>query len=130
MGEGQGVVIFIAIIKTTDDLFVLLNQDRSVCGFRTVDAGLGSFEQKYESGHRRGYEASMSACINWMTMQPSIVTIEDPEEIRQWVDDADNLKSCSVSGIAGSFLGLKLDPTKAMPVWDGGVKPKLIGGAP
>lgn len=121
-------MIFIAMIKTSEAMYVLLNRDHSVAGFHTAEEGLLSFENIYQRAHKRSYEASMSACINWMQMQPSIIAIQDPEVIRTWVDDSENMQMQSVAGIAGHFLGLRLNTEKATPAWDMGAKPKLIGG--
>jgi len=119
-------MLYIALIRTAQGYFVLLNQDRSVCGFTSIGAGLDSFERKYMEGHGRSYEGSMSACINHITLQPSIVSIESPDEIRQWAADPEKMKMCSVSNVSGDFVGLVLDSTKAASVWESGAKPRLI----
>jgi hypothetical protein len=115
----------VALIRTARDYFVLLNHDRSICGFISIEAGRDSFEGMYMDSHRRSYEGSMSACINHITFQPAFISIESLDEIYRWVADPERMKVCSVSNVSGHFVGLLLDSTKAASVWERGAKPKL-----
>lgn len=124
------IVYSIAIIRMDvrgkHEYAVLLNRDKTVCGFLSVVDGIRDFEERYNSSHRRSYEGSMSALLNWTFFRPAIVEIEDVKDIEKLVEDPVNIKMASYSHISGNFNGLVLDPTKAEAVWRKGAKPNLI----
>jgi hypothetical protein len=113
-------------VRGKHEYAVLLNQDKTVCGFLSVVDGIRDFEKKYESGQRRSYEGSMSALLNWAFFRPAIVEVADVKDIVNLVEDPENLRMASYSHISGNFNGLVLDPTKAEAVWEKGAKPSLI----
>lgn len=103
----------------------VLNDDNTIWGNPDAEAILTTFESKYQEAHRRSYVGSMSACINWMFFNPSVVAVEDIEIIREWVPGKE-LQAATVSNISGSIKGILLDASKVAAVWDNGIKPKLI----
>lgn len=115
------------IIKTEKTIGVLLVRDGDVftiMGFEDVAEGLRYFETGYMDAHHRSFEGSMSACINNLSFQPSIVelTMGDIEAAAE-----KGTKAVTVRSVAGSvtLLPLKVD---AIALWETGTKPRLIGG--
>ena len=103
---------------------LLLNEDRSVAGYSTLQRGLDNFTRMYEAAHRRGYQGSMGACLNFMFFQPAIVHVKSLDEITAWCEKP--MKAMAYRCEAGDFLGCPLIPAIAEPVWNEGHKPELI----
>lgn len=117
----------VCIFKTGDGekakYFLLLTEEESgvfIHGFKTVEDGVKKFENKFGSFASRGFESEMSALINLMTFQPSIVEIGPVEELVKYLD-ADR-QPHQVSNISGGFLGAKMLPT-AEELWAKGTRP-------
>lgn len=121
---------FVAIIQVTVDgkhqYLLLVNEKKTaIHGFRTLREGLNCFTDMYESGHRRSYEASMSACLNWMFFRPVILEASE-EDIRSWFSDPSKTAIHDASCGAGFFSGVKLDEEIGQRLWESGTKPELI----
>lgn len=114
---------YIALIKKDSDTYIMLNKDNSVTGFSSLRKGLDFFENGYNSNHRRGYEASMSAALHHITFQPRIVEIED-NKLMEYVGENPSLYQ--LSHVSGFYKGVKLLP-KFNSMYKNGVAPKLIG---
>jgi hypothetical protein len=80
------------------------------------------FEEGYNRNHNRGYEASMSACINWILFNYSIVYL-DLAEIKTFLvnEEAYRLRS-----ISGSATLLKVDAARCRDLFESGCRPRLI----
>lgn len=120
----------IALVKADGEYYVLVNRgDNSVAGFRSIDAGLQFYEEKYERKHRSGYEQSMSACINYIFFQPAIVEFTGVEELREALGLGVDPTLCTLSHVSGFMSGIRADREKAAPIWDKAEKPILIRDA-
>lgn len=116
--------MFVAIIKMDNVYAVLLNGD-AVQGFASQAAGRARFETMYQDAHGRSITMSASAVINWLTMEPSIVEVDDIETIRARVGE--NPRTVRYSNVAGSFDGLPIaDPKVGKAAWTSGVRPRLM----
>jgi hypothetical protein len=78
----------------------------NVQGFHSESEGLRYFESSYNRNHGRSYEASMSALLNGITFQPSIVSLP-------------------LEDVSGSMNLVMLKP-EADKLWQQGKKPSLI----
>lgn len=116
---------FVSIVKTTEDLHLVLSKDTNgqwnVQGWHSKKEALAYYENGYQNFHKRDYQSSMSACINWMSFQPSIVALT-LDEIKELVSD---MQRHSLRNIAGGFDGIQLKP-EAVAIWENGAKPRLI----
>jgi hypothetical protein len=120
----------VCIMKIHDDgvakYLLLASQERDdswcVAGYETVKRGVDTFERMYNSAHRRSYEGSMSACINFIFMQPSIVEITE-EELPKLASKTPSVMN--VHTVAGGFHGITTSKL-AEKYWEKGVKPALI----
>ena len=114
-------MIFACLIKTSQGIYWLATKDPiSVTGFTSKKQGLQYFEDAYGAAHERGYEASMSACINWIFFQPSIIGFEKQEDMLPFYEGHPSKLSC-VAGFITALTG-KGDLQK---LWDEGTKPDL-----
>lgn len=115
-----------ACIIETDARYGLLAAETDgvwhILGFPSEQAGLEYFEKAYERFHSRGYEASMSACLNWLFFKPSIIraTIE---ELREMVAKQSVSR---IGNVSGSVNVIPLKTSLAKPMWESGSKPALI----
>lgn len=115
---------WVCVVESGEKFGLLAIQDDGswvVQGFESETDGLRYFEEAYERAHARGYESSMSACINWLVFQPSILRMS-LEQIR---DLAAGPRIHNWSSVAGSMRVIPLKP-EAEPLWESGAKPKLI----
>jgi hypothetical protein len=99
-------------------------EPHTVAGWESVEDGIQEYEDNYNRNHIRGYEASMSACINFMFMQPSIIWIDSDEGLHAIVGPEPELQHCS--HVSGGFLGLVTLEEVSAPMWGKGAKPRLI----
>jgi hypothetical protein len=118
-------MLYIAVMKTVEGYFVKVGkQDYAIIVFESARKGLDHFESAYNRNHARGYEASMSACINNIQYQPSIVAVSDLDDIKKRIcpDEPKLVKLCGVSG----FLTAITTREGIDKIWEEGVKPNLI----
>jgi len=117
---------WIALVKTAKGIFIVLDDsNEAILGFVDQADGLRYYEDAYHRAHGRSYEGSMSACINWMAYQPSIVELTD-EEISGLLerDEEGHTYACSLWHTSGGMTGVKCNDS-AEAVWERGAKPKL-----
>jgi hypothetical protein len=119
-------------VKSQAGLHLQLNDDgKTIAAWPTTEKALAFYEQGYARKHMQSYEGSMSACINWMQFQPSVVTLslEEVRPLVDWKKDEKTGKLCAqvqrVSGLSGGFDGITL-LSSAEAVWEAGAKPKLV----
>ncbi len=115
--------VFIALIKSDEKVYIMIG-DKAVMAFKTKREGLDFFESAYNNGHNRGYESSMSACLNWMSYNPSIVKISNQEELKHLATNPP--EAVALSSISGFMTGFKTREEVGGKYWESGVKPKLI----
>lgn len=82
------------------------NGEMAIHAFRTQQEGLDFFESAYKRKHKMGYEASMSAVINWMQFSPAIVAI-DGDRLPEYLPEPP-YDLVTVANISGR---MKLTPT-------------------
>ena len=117
---------YIVLMKTSDHVAVLANRDdNTIAAKQHSHEWMQHFEEMYNRAHRRSYEGSMSACINNIMMQPSIVQVQDLDDIEQRVLDVETAQVKSFWGTAGGFTGIT-SKTELQDVWSSGAKPRLI----
>ena len=118
-------IMYIAIIKSGEKFFVMANRDdNSIAVFESVGDGLRSFEDAYNRNHRRGFEASMSACINYIQFQPSIVKVEGLEDVKKRICP-DQPRLARLNSIAG-IMTVITTREGIEEIWEKGRKPQLI----
>ena len=119
-------MMFVSLLKTSEGFFLVLTQDRNIRVFESRGDGLRYYEDSYTRAHRRNYEGSMSACVNWMQFQPSIVEVEEPvlENIAAKILDP-ALSVVALNSASGHYVVACTRP-EAEQLWDEGVKPRLI----
>ena len=94
--------------------------------FPSLGEGLRFFEEGYARSHARGYETSISACINHLFFEPWIVQISSLEKIVQAIGEPP-YKLIQARHISGFMKGIAVLPSEADVLKSQGVKPKLIG---
>jgi len=118
-------MFFIVLIKTNKGVFILAQSEKgnAVQAFKRREEALGYFEDAYNDKHSSGYEGSMSACINWMFYQPSVVEVVGLEDIKTIA--AEEPRLFHLQNSSGSMTGIDTREV-AKELWENGVKPKLI----
>ncbi|MFF2532286.1 hypothetical protein ACFVS2_25590 [Brevibacillus sp. NPDC058079] len=116
--------------EADNKIFLMTTSDNVVQAFETVQKGLNYFEDGYNRNHSRGYEASISACINNMSFSPSVHEWEHEDIaplIEMGVVDMNSFRGYRLSNTSGSMNGALLTGEQAKEFHDRGVKPRLIG---
>lgn len=105
-------------------LLMTLDEDKtySIRGFKSEADGIEYFESAYRRAHLRGYEASMSACLNSIFFRPSIIKLSIPE-VESLIEERKIVRAHHVSGMV-DYLPLVAE--KAEPIWEKGTKPALF----
>lgn len=116
--------MYIALILAEEKVYILANKDFNVVCFKSLKKAISYFEDCYNSNHSRGFEASMSACLNYITFQPSIINVDNIEDIKNNVaaEEARNVELYHVSGFVNGITTRE----KAIDLWNSGRKPSLI----
>lgn len=120
--EGRVSKAAIALIKAEDKYYIYSN-GKTMQGFPTVAEGLSYFERGYMSAHGRGYEGSMSATVNYMQFQISIL-MGDIKLLKK----LSSAQCFQLNAVSGNMYGCLCDrdPKLAQELWDKGIKPQLI----
>lgn len=112
-------------MKCTDEYYIVTNKDNSIAAYKTVEDGLSTVEKMYNKKHYSNYEGSMSACINWMTFQPAIISFDSIETLAKALLTQEP-RVFALSHVSGFMNGIRCDKAKAKKVWDRARKPELI----
>jgi hypothetical protein len=116
---------YISIVLSGGRYYIATSKTGVISAFPTAKDGTKFYEDSYNTSHERGYEASMSACINHMTYSPSIVKVSGLDEIKKMVGPEPHL--FGLSHISGSMTVISIpDLSVGQEYWDKGEKPKLI----
>ena len=122
---------YVAVMKTSEGYFLMLNRGkdnvRSILAWKDMRSALNYFENGYNDNHRRGYEHSMSACINFITFNPRILEFNGLQDIIDKLKLVAGEKVMTLRNISGNYEVMKLDYTLTEPLYNQGVTPKLIG---
>jgi len=109
------------------DIKLLMTREEDtyvIHGWKTKAAALAYFTDSYNRNHNRGYEASMSACWNFIEFGPRVFKIPSIEFIKtQVITDEPRLES--IRGLSGSYMVLACRP-EAKAVYDKATTPTLI----
>jgi hypothetical protein len=119
--------IYVVLIKSGGEIYVMLDDDAKVISFKTENEGVNYFEDIYNEYHKRGHTWSTSACIYYMTFQPSIVKVKDLEEIKSFLAEKEpNIKPVRIGNVSGAMIVILTEKEIGQKKWDEGTKLKLI----
>jgi len=117
--------IYVVLIDTREGCFLLAaDKNFSIQSFKTKKEAIAFFEDSYNDSHKRGYTSSMSACINWITYNPSIIKVSNLDEIGKNIV-GNKPRGFKLHHISGLMYGISTIP-EAITYWKRGIKPKLI----
>lgn len=123
--------VVIALIDTSERIGIMACREGNkvnIMGFKDEEEALSYFSTGYNNNHARGYEASMSATLNYIQFTPSIVEFENFEELLDTLfKDVETYESESIRNISGSMHLVKIpDQEIAKKYWSEGKNPRLI----
>jgi hypothetical protein len=116
--------VYIVLILAEENVYILAMKDFNILAFNSLEKAISYFEDSYNSNHDRGYEASMSACLNFITYQPSVIKVENIEDIKNNVAAVEP-KYIQLSHVSGFIKGITTRE-EAIELWNSGKKPNLI----
>ena len=115
----------VCILKTSSGYFLMVNEEsKCIQGFKSEEAGLRSFEDKYHDALSRGGSWPASACIHMLEFQPAIVKFKSIEEIKQCIPK--DWSVFSISAVSGFYNGIKLKKKEGKTAWERGKEPRLM----
>lgn len=102
-------MVAVVLLRYSGKIFLMTNRDGSVSGFASVKEAQDSFEEGYNRNHRRGYEASMSACVHFIFFEPKVLELKDEsiETLKEIVGEGP-YSNCSLVTVAGRMTGIEL----------------------
>ena len=113
------------IFKSSGKYYFMLNADGSIAAFKTLQKGSEYFTDGYKSNHRRGYEASMSACINYISFTPSVIATT-LDKIKLLVGEPP-YHPVTIGNVSGRMYGLEcVNVPDTEKIFEAGFKPALI----
>jgi hypothetical protein len=115
--------IFIALIKADNEIYIMVS-DKNVQAFETLKKAIGFFENTYKEKHLGNYESSISACINWLQYNPSIIKVANQEELTSIATNPP--VDVQLRSVSGAMVGFKTRKDVSENLWDKGIKPDLI----
>jgi len=121
--------MFISLVKSEDEIGLLVGTGNNIVAFHTLQEGLDYYEKGYQAKHAQSYEGSMSALLNNMAFSPSIYEFADLEDIIKTLFDGDttNTTILTRNHISGRVtVALPKNTSAASDCWDLGSKPRLI----
>lgn len=110
-------------------VYLLIGDENCVQAFKSERKALDCFEDSYNRSHSRGYEASISACLNAITYEPTIHSWQH-EDLQPLIDmdiiNQETFRAYSMHHVSGSIKGALLTGDNALKWHEGGIKPRLI----
>jgi hypothetical protein len=123
-------MIYVAIIETPVATVLLSDEKGTISLFKSQKEGLICFESNYKARHQLGYEASISAAINFIQFNPTIIGFKNTDELEAALLPNFKNKGAEVltlQSISGSITGVQLERTEALEeLLNNGKKPRLI----
>jgi hypothetical protein len=120
----------VAILKADSRFWLLLGKDEGqyvIHGWDNIAAAVDYFEGAYNANHARGFEASMSACINHLQFAPAIVVFDDLQDLeRKLLPSSTPRVAKHLSSVSGGYDVIPLETHVAEPIWRAGRHPFLI----
>jgi hypothetical protein len=122
--------MYAAIIKAGGDFYLMCDSEsKSITGWKSLEEALESFEGVYDEFHKRNYESSMSATLNWLFYQPSIIPLIEKDIPTLFTsEELTNIKMTTLRNVSGRMSGVKLTKESSINMWETGTKPKLLRG--
>lgn len=114
---------FVTLFKTSEGILLGAN-DEGIHARESLEERIKDLESEYNRFHRRSYEGSMSATLNWMQFQPSVVGFKDVDAIRRFLGD-EPYHLVTASSVCGRITGI-VCPPGSINMWKNGAKPRLI----
>lgn len=112
--------MYIALLKSDSKYYIFTDRSGNVIAREHSHEILGMFERAYNDAHYRSYEGSMSACISYISCQPSVIQVKDVDEIRSIAGDEMHLYQLSIG------FGINCKTEVAEKYFEKGLNPKLI----
>ena len=97
-----------------------------ILGFESEKKACAYFTDGYNRNHDRGYEPSMSACINFIQFTPAIVSFDSIEDLARELFPNGPGHPMIISSISGHYLVAKLDAAIGKKHHEAGKTPALI----
>lgn len=117
----------VAVLNTGSGYYILMNREKKIEAFHTLQEGLNYFETGYRECHDQGYQRSMHATISWMFSKPKILEFPGGQEGIQELMNKFKGRIMTLSGMAGHYVTLELHQETLKKYYDElGVEPKLI----
>lgn len=115
----------VVLIKAKDRIYLMCD-DKATCvaGFATVAKAVDHFEAAYNAAHTQSYVASMSACLHATFLQPSVIVVQDDDELHALFGTHGQVSRlwCDAGGMTAVDV-TACDNSRAL--WDKGEKCKL-----
>lgn len=121
----SGNSIFIVLVEADQKFYALSDDKGNIAAYDTEKVALTLIEESYNSGHRRGYEASMSAAMNWLLFHPKVVPVTGTEDLLGRFFLSPRASIVHLGSVAGHMTGLLCD-RDVKAIWDAGAAPRLI----
>ena len=117
--------IYISVVKCNEKYYIAMGRESGVVNaYLTQEDGLKSYEKTYNEWHNRSHEASMSACLNYMYFQPSVVFVSGIQEIMKIASPP---AIYDLHHVSGHMVGLLIPDSKVgEEYWNRGKKPQLV----
>lgn len=120
---------YAAVMKTRNGYYLMLSRKDGVVGilgWTHLQDALSYFTACYDSNHRRSYEASMSACINYIEFHPRILEFNGLQDMIDKLKLTPNEHVVRISSISGSYEVMSLNEELVKPLYDDGIRPNLM----
>jgi hypothetical protein len=119
--------LYVALFKSSDDVYLLMTDDipYQILGFKSLQKGLNYFTDAYNANHDRSYEASMSACINFISFAPRIARFRSIEELKSKLLGKGYTLN-QLSHVSGYYKALSCKAKTASNIYENAVSPELI----
>lgn len=117
--------VYVVLIKVQGVIYLMVcPENNSVQAFETEAEAVGYFEDGYNESHKLGYTHSVSATINSITFNPSIIKSPSIEFIRDTIV-SEKPELFNLHHVSGHMKGLKTKPG-VDKYWEDGNKPRII----
>jgi hypothetical protein len=116
--------VYIVLINTGKAIFIMATDDNYIHAFKTQKEALNYFEDGYQTCHKRSYESSMSACINYIGFRPRVIFIPNLDFVKNHIGEKVP-RLMNLRSVAGFMKGITTCP-EAKKYWEKGIEPRLI----
>ena len=127
--ETEKEQVHVAVFCCDGKYYLLLTNNNGIFniqGWTNKPEALAYFTRGYNQFHDRGYESSMSACINYIQFQPTILSFDNLQDMIQKLGLKEGSQPVRLSSISGYYVALPLDTEMAKQFYDQGTRPALI----